>query len=78
MAAEGIGQRIIAYIHQDVQVMSPDGFENHPLRFTGAEAGNLCLQKIGIPLIAGVSEGIFVFAFSFGPPFYKEAVDFFA
>jgi hypothetical protein len=78
MAAQGIGQRIIAYIYQDVQVMSPDRLEDHPLSFSGTEAGDLCLQEIGITLIAGESKGFLVLAFSFRSPFYQVAVDFLA
>ncbi len=39
LAAQAIGQGIVADIHQQVEVEAADGFQNHPLGLPGAETG---------------------------------------
>ena len=75
VAAQRIGQRIIAHVYQQVKIRASNRFQNHSLCFSGAKAGHLCAQQVGISLVAGKRQRILVLAFSFRTPFHQILID---
>ena len=44
-AADLVGNAVIAYVHQNEQIYSTDGFKNPALGFPGAEAGTFTADE---------------------------------
>src|SRR5699024_4767080 len=80
VAEQGIGQAVVAYIHQDINIISADGFIDHAFCLAGTETRGLRLQDITASFIAFIfSDIIFAFgAAAAGSPFYQVVVYFFA
>ena len=78
VAAQRVGQGIVAHVYQEVKIRAADGLQDHSLCFPGAEARHLGVQQITVSLVAGECQRILVLAFSLCPPFYQLLVYFFA
>ena len=75
MAAQTISQRVIADIHQQIEIEAPDGFLDGSLCLPGSKTGDFRVQQVGVFLITGESQRVLVLAFPFRPPFHQIFVD---
>ena len=76
MAAERIGQAVIADIYKNIQIGAPHGLQDDSFRFTGPKTGNFGVQQVRVALIAGKCKTVFVFAFAFCSPFHQIIINF--
>ena len=59
IAAQGIGQAVVADVDQNIQVISADRLFDNALGFPGTKAGDSCVNDIGILLIFQKGQTVF-------------------
>ena len=75
MTAQGVGQRIVADIHHEIEVVATDGFPQNTFGFPGTEAGSLGVNKVRGTLIAFELEIVFLLVIPVFTPLYNVVVD---
>ena len=75
MTAQRVGQRIVADIHHEIEVVSPDGFLQNTFGFPGAEAGSLGVDEVRRTLIPFELEIILLLVVPVFTPLYNVVVD---
>ena len=75
MTAQRVGQRIVADIHHEIEIVSPDGFLQNTFGFPGAEAGSLGVDEVRRTLIAFKLEIILLLVVPVFTPLYNVVVD---
>ncbi len=75
LSEQGIGQRVIHHIHQEVDVLAANGLLNRTLRLTGTETGNLRRYNVAVLLVAFKSDGMLMLALPVASPLSKIIVD---
>ena len=75
VSAEGIGEAVVAHIHHDIDIIAAYGLTQNALCLSGTEAGGLCFDKIGIPLIAFKLQVVFLLMFTVPAPFYNVVIN---
>ena len=74
LPADFIGQAVVTYIYEDVNVQAANRFVDDALGFTGTEAGTFGADQVGVSLIAVVIGGVGVFGVTVVSPGYDPIV----
>ena len=77
ITADGIGETVIAHVHQNVNIIPPDRFIQHSFGLSGAETGNLGMDDKRIPFIVLKAKTQLLRHIALFSPLDDPAVDFF-
>ena len=76
LVKERVDHGIVGDVDQKIEIISADGFLDHPLPFSASKAWNLGVKNKGGAFVTGKRETAFVFILSFLPPFDKKSIHF--
>ena len=75
IAVKGVGHVVVAYVNQNVNVISADRFFDDTFGFAGTKTGSCCTDDVAVPLIAFESDVALVLVFPLITPGNQIVVD---
>lgn len=75
VAAEGIGEAVVAHIHHDIDIIAAYGLAQNALCLSASKAGGLCFDQVRVPFIAFKLQVLLLLMFTVPAPFYNVVID---